>query len=151
MNIYLPTVHGNRNNLRVVEFAYAWWVALGERSRSMQKDDRLMQVAQKHAEFLAKRRGEEVLQSMHFGEGGSTANERVRDGGYDLGGLSLVGNNVESCSSNWGTPTDALEALLLSPSHRMHLLGENGFWRYTVYGIGNAHDYWVVIICPPEG
>ncbi len=154
MKTYLPSLYGNRNNDRVAEFEAAWlWERVGEVTR----DERLMAVAQKHAEYLAQRQVQESMQSpsgirasLHLGEGGSSPNERVRAGGYDLGDMPIVGNNVESCSSNWHSGPDAVAALLRSPSHRMHLLGENGFDSLTVYGIGNAHDFWVILICPPE-
>lgn len=157
-NLFLPSVYGNpalvvepAANEKVVIFAFSWWLALGDRAKAMHRDDRLMAVAGAHAEFLSRRTGETLAQSMHIGLGGSTPNERVRAGGYRLPDhYRQVGNSVESCASNWQGPTYALDRLIASPSHRAHMLGEGGFASHTVYGIGNAKDYWVVITCPPE-
>ncbi len=86
---------------------------------------------------------------------GITANERVREGGFSLPPhYAEVGNNVESLAAGMGAEVDVLGALLSSPAHRAHLMGEGDFYRaQDWYGVGVAQNeastyriYWVILI-----
>lgn len=137
-------------NGAAAHFAALWLGVLGERAKRMRCDARLVEIAQHHADYLIGRVGDELQQSMHYGRGGITPNQRVRDGGYHLPDWHGGGNTVESCVRSSPDAAGALDILLASPSHRLHLMGE-GFWDASVvYGIGQTGTDWVVLICPPE-
>ena len=145
-DLFLPALYVSAAaSERIVQFARLWAEALGERRKLMRRDERLMACAQEHADYLAGR--EDMQVSLHVGASNSTPDARVRAAGYPLPDHWQT-NHVESCSVNHGSAADAVERLLLSPSHRMHLLGENGFQSHKTWGIGNNGPFWVVLICP---
>ena len=131
-------------------FVLSWMAELGEASRGLCIDERLCRAAQKHAEWLHVNR---IRERRHIGEGGSTANERVRAEGYTLPGwYSEVGNQVESVGEEFDAgPQQALANLLASPHHRMHLLRLNDFFAtHTRHGVGESGGYYVVLTAPVE-
>ncbi len=80
----------------------------------------------------------------------------LRDFGYPLpaqyrGGQS---NSVESIAGGIESPQAVWQALIASPAHRPHLLGEGpGFAEQDEFGVAyrrNIHaphvDYWVIVI-----
>jgi hypothetical protein len=133
------------------DFAKLWLQRLGARANVMRVDNRLVLAAQFHAIYLASRQGNELLQSMHVGMNGSYSNDRVLDAGYRLPREYKRGhNNVESCARDAGGPQATLDGLLASPAHHDHLMGVNGFSDRVVWGVGQAGDDYVVLICPEE-
>jgi hypothetical protein len=158
VNVWLPAIYGGQlapapdycgMSIAAVRFVYFWLSALGERRKDMGCDARLVRAAQRHADFLSSR--EDTTPSLHIGENGSSANERVRAEGYRLPDwFREVGNSVESCAVNNGQPQDAVERLLLSPSHRVHLLREGGFSEHRIFGVGVTFPYYVVLSAPAE-
>lgn len=131
-------------------FAALWLALMGERGKQMRCDERLVAVAQAHAEYLINRKGEELAQSMHIGRGGTTPNQRVRQGGYRLPEFHKDGNTVECCLRGSADPPVALEQLLASDKHRPAMMGED-FWEPSIYfGVGQVGTDWVVLVCPPE-
>lgn len=155
MNTYLPSILSDApiqaQAMPIELFVELWMQALGDRAADMRKDGGLMLCARLHAEYLDSRTGDELLQNMHMGYGGSLSNDRVLDAGYCLPSYYERGeNNVESCSRHNGTPSEVLAAFLASPAHHDHLIGVGGFSSHTVYGIGNCQADWVIVICPPE-
>jgi uncharacterized protein YkwD len=150
--LHLPTVKGNPNVIQgqsdnATVFVWAWMQALGDRAAMMREDARLTLCASEHAAYLASR--EDTTPSMHIGRNGSTPDQRVRATGYALP-AHWHENHVESCATHTDGPLAALEMLLESPGHRAHLMGEGGFERHVVYGVGSAKSYYVCLICPPE-
>jgi len=83
-------------------------------------------------------------------------NRMLRESGYPLPDSYLNGlaNNVESIVGGIDAPEAVWQALIDSPDHRPHLLGEGpGFLSQDEFGIAyfrDIHaphvDYWVVII-----
>lgn len=137
-------------NGAAAKFAALWMGLLAERARTMRCDPRLVTVAQNHAAYLSGRVGEEAKQSMHIGSGGTTANQRVRQGGYHLPAWHGDNNTVECCDGHKQEAADALTSLMGSDSHRPALLGQ-GFWEDSVvFGVGSAGGFWVILVCPPE-
>lgn len=131
-------------------FEALWMALLAERAAQMTCDERLVAVAQAHADYLIGRSGSELEQSMHFGRGGSTPNQRVRAGGYRLLDWHGGGNTCECCVRASDDAAQALNILLGSAHHRPVILGE-GFWEASVvYGVGQAGTDWVILVCPPE-
>lgn len=162
MNTWLPHVpnesHATGTAIPCVMQTHAWlmaraWMALlGERAKRMRCDERLVRVAQAHAEYLAGRIGEQLLESMHVGAGGTLSNERVRAGGYRLPSwYPQRGNHVESCARHNDDPATVIAALAAHHGHREHLLGLGGYENHTVYGVGHWEHDWVVLACPEEG
>jgi hypothetical protein len=161
VNTYLPTVHGNPEVIQGQSdnaqlFIDAWMAALGDRASIMRQDSRLTSCAQRHATYLAQRQGEDMQKSMHLGEGGSTANQRVQASGYKIPSFwSLENNNCEACAVHHDGPIEALALLIGSPAHRPLVLGErvsDWFWHHhTVFGIGVTSPFYVLICCVPEG
>lgn len=157
MKTFLVAIHNEQaapagQSDPAAEFVRLWLEALPpERRAIVRRDDRLMACALLHANYLHSRTGAELLQSMHRGVGGSYSNGRVLVCGYRLPPeYRPDANNVESCARDAGGPQAALDGLLASPAHRPHLLGEVGFSDRVVWGIGQAGDDYVVLICPEE-
>lgn len=83
-------------------------------------------------------------------------NQMLRDAGYPLPDIYRDGlaNNVESIAGGIESPDAVWEALLASPAHRAHLLGEGaGFDEQDELGVAYARnlyaphvDYWVIVI-----
>lgn len=144
------TVGGQAQTSKAEEFI-AWWLyRLGNKRAQMRQDDRLMACAQRHAEYLAQRM--DISPSMHIGANGSTANERVRASGYKLPGYFLAkGNNVESCTYSHDPIPETVDDLMASPAHHDHMTVAGWFVGHTVYGVGNADAYYVVVTAPVEG
>lgn len=161
-HLRLPLVIGEGPGLGgmtalAAEFAGLWAARQGHRIPLLRCDARLVAVAQAHAAYLDSRVGEALQVNMHIGAGGSTANQRVRAGGYALLDWHKDGNTCESCGRMYADDkhpelyaAQELAGLLASPEHHDHLMGV-GFWEPSViYGIGQVGGDWVVIICPPE-
>lgn len=160
--VFLPQVLGNATvaaqgehtmSPRAQAFADAWLSLLSpERRTLMRYDSRLAMCAQMHAQYLAQRTGDQLLQSMHIGLLGSYSNWRVVASGYDLPSeYSPFKNNVESCARDSDDPAAVAVRLAGHEPHRSHMLGINGFEDRTVWAVGNAADDWVFLACPPEG
>jgi hypothetical protein len=133
------------------EFVALWLARLGDRAAIMVQDPRHTLAAQLHADWLPTRTPEQMEQSGHIGQGGSTANERLRAQGVILPShYADVGNNVESYGRNHGGPLAALDALLASPAHREHLLGEGWYADQLLYGVGFCEAYYVYMASPPD-
>lgn len=161
MNLYLPDIHGNINvtiegegemNDRAQAFANAWFALLPpERQKLMRYDYRLGAAAQAHAIYLSNRVGDQLLQSMHVGIGGSMPNGRVRAMGYRLPKEYAENkNNVESCARDGRDPATVAVSLANHEPHKSHMLGIDGFSDRTVWGCGSAGFDYVIVICPPE-
>jgi hypothetical protein len=95
----------------------------------------------------------------HVTPEGFGANYLVEAAGYPLPdnwGDDLDANNVESIAAGYETPTSVWNAWMNSAPHRVHLLGQNDFFRsHDRVGIGFASvpgspyvEYWVVITAP---
>lgn len=160
-NVYLPQVYANDAiagqgephlmNAAALAFAVAWLGLLGERRARMRCDSRLVAAAQLHADYLAQRTGDALQMSMHRGEGGSFANERVAASGYRLpANYDAQANNVESCARNGADPATVAITLAAHEGHRQHMLGLGGFEGHVVWGCGAAGDDYVILICPEE-
>lgn len=158
MILRLPLAYGNavtaqgdtRMTPAALAFAEVWLARLGDRAARMVCDDRLVVCAQQHAEFLAERTPAEQRQSMHVGRGGTTPNQRVRMAGYRLLAWHGNKNTVESCTRSWDALAETVDDLMASPSHHDHLWGVGWYAEHTVWGIGAAAEYFVVVICPRE-
>lgn len=165
--VYLPAIHNNAPvagqgapcgmTPRAAEFAHEWMLLLGDRANRMTCHPLLVECAQMHAEFLARR--EDTQPSMHIGEFGTTPNMRVRAAGYRLLGWHLDGNTVESCTRTWENLDDNMDGVVTSlmahEAHHDHLWGIGWYEPSTVYGVGAASEpsgstYFVVDACPPE-
>jgi uncharacterized protein YkwD len=95
-------------------------------------------------------------QLSHVSEDHRGPNQMLREAGYPLPEVYQDGlaNNVESIAGGIESPRAVLDALLASPAHRAHLLGEGpGFREQDEYGIAYARnlyaphvDYWVIVI-----
>lgn len=136
------------------EFIRIWLAWPGNLRTGMQRNDKLMQAAQAHAEELHYRQAVlgEIDTSMHIGLNGSTANERVRRAGYRLSdGYMDVGNQVESVGVCWEGPQRMMEIFATSPTHAAHLLGlHEWFAEQTCYGVGVSGDYFDVLTAHVE-
>lgn len=128
----------------------------GQRRRVLQPHPVLMKVAHERADDMAMRR-----YFSHVNPDGLAANWLVRDAGYALPDhyhKERAANNIESISAGQAQPAAAWRAWLSSPSHRLHVLGENDFFAEQYeYGIGFANIegspfqfYWVLIIAQPK-
>lgn len=143
------------------EFVMLWLNHPEQRRTGVKCDNRLVKAAQAHAEWLAQQRTEGAWQGgfpdLHIGEGGSTANERIRAQGYDLPevGYEERGNQVESISIRNPEVVGVdgiLAALLASEAHRVHLLGDGPFFEgQTRIGVGFAPPVcWVILSAHPD-
>ena len=123
----------------------------------MVEDATLADVAQSRAEDMAARG-----YFSHTNPDGNGANTLLRSAGYVLPSnydQSADGNNVESIAAGQTNPKAAFDALVQSPSHRPHILGEDPYFReQTCYGIGHVYSpgsvyghYWVVLTAPRNG
>ena len=131
-------------------FAELWLRAMGDRGEAMRCNEKLVQAAQNHADYLAERDDNRV--SMHVGRNGSTPNQRVRATGYRLPDAHGDNNTVESACRTPRGPAQALRLLLDSKPHRAHLLREGFFAGHVAFGVGYAGPKWFVIVtAPPEG
>ncbi len=85
----------------------------------------------------------------------TTPNELLRENGFFLpASYSILGNQVESVSGGKKSPAEMFSYFMTSPGHKVHLLGENSFFK-TQHQIGVGYysdinsdhiDYWVVYI-----
>lgn len=168
MNLYLPHIarlgyildplageDKCNMNYTAIEFARAWLRELGDRAYIMRCDERLVRCAQDHAVFLAGR--VDISPSMHIGQGGSYANQRVVEAGYPLPDWELKKNYVESCSFTWKDPGNAAISLMNHDGpHEDHMKGIGSFYsKSTVYGVGaqretGGNTYFVFVACPPQ-
>lgn len=145
-------------NQRSIAFVEAWLSLLGDRAKILHCDERLVQCAQDHASYLNSRTEEEIAalagvsHAMHRSRDGRLSNRRVRDAGYHLPDYYPDDkNSVESCARNDAVPDIAAKQLAEHTEHHDHLYGIGSFFsKQTVYGVGNAGDDWVILICPPE-
>ncbi|MGD8977673.1 MAG: hypothetical protein PVG91_08715 [Gammaproteobacteria bacterium] len=95
-------------------------------------------------------------QLSHVSEDHRGPNQMLRETGYPLPDQYPDGlaNNVESIAGGIESPRAVLDALLASPAHRAHLLGEGpGFDEQDEFGVAYARniqaphvDYWVIVI-----
>jgi len=130
-------------------FVAAWLSLLGERAATMRYDARLAQAAQQQADWLA---ANDFDDDPHVGVGGSTANERVRAAGYRLPQWwPAKGNQVESTTRSWDAPDEAARDLAAHGAHRDHMLAQGWFVQHTVWGVGQAATYYVLVSAPEEG
>ena len=152
MNLYLPLIEGNSCGMNEVakRFVNSWLVLLGDRVSLYHCDDRLVRVAQAHAEWLDQR--EDKSPSMHIGINGSLPNWRVRNGGYSLPSYYPdADNEVESDRfSVTDTPEECAVNLAAHPSHHSHMLGLDYYSEHTVYGVGYYNGYYICLIAPKE-
>lgn len=96
----------------------------------------LSQVAQERAEDMAIRQ-----YNSHTDPDGIGPNYKVEQAGCNLPdfyGNDLDSNNVESIAGGMNSPEASWAALMMSPGHRAHLLGEGGFSEQDQYGFGYA-------------
>lgn len=129
MKIYLPIII---SAMLVVEIAIAFWVLDPNNQRPfMEQHPALMAAAQWKAEYI-----DSTLDISHCTKFGECPNATVeRFGCYT--GYDPKKNYVESLV--WGISDAGLayKALIRSPSHRIHLLGLNDFFKkQTHYGVG---------------
>lgn len=151
--VYIPTIWGSGlyscgMNRQAAHFTYGWLPLLGDRVSRYRCDVRLVQAAQQQAEWLAVNDFEE--DAPHLGEGGSTANQRVRATGYRLLGWHENGNTVESASHSGMTPEETAISLSNHDTHRDHMLSLNWYSDHCVYGTGYANYFYVHLIAPEE-
>ena len=128
-------------------FTSAWLGLYGERAKDMRYDARLAKAAQTQAEWLAVN---DFVEDPHIGANGSTANQRVRAAGYPLPRWYGNGNTVESVTRSWDAPDEAATDLAAHAAHHDHMLSIGWFATHTVYGIGHADTYYVVVTAPSE-
>jgi hypothetical protein len=105
----------------------------GQQRKQMICHPTLVLVAQRHAD--------DMFDRQYFGHcnlDGLCPNKRATNTGYPLPqSYAENGNNIESLAVNQKNADDAWAALLDSPSHRVHVLGEIEFFReQECYGIG---------------
>jgi uncharacterized protein YkwD len=97
----------------------------------------------------------------HTNPDGIGPNLLVREAGYPLPdwyGDSQDANNIESIGGGYSTPEDVWQGWLDSSGHRVHVLGEQGFYAdQESYGIGYYYNpdarfgyYWVFLSAPTE-
>lgn len=97
----------------------------------------------------------------HISPSGFGPNYLVRSANFPLSesySSDLTANNIEAISAGTMTPAKTLKMFLKSSGHRVHLLGENNFYRAQEHiGIGMVEDpsspyryYWVVLIAKAE-
>lgn len=156
---YLPSIASDApiqaQATPVESFVELWMQALGDRAIDMRQDERLMTCAQLHADYLASRTGNALLQSMHLGEGGSTPNERVYYASYRLPDFWLFNGNQVECCVRCGDDREppgreALRLLLASPAHRAMMLREDWYVGHICYGVGFCGSDWTIVACPLE-
>lgn len=97
----------------------------------------------------------------HVSPNGIGPNYLVRSANFPLSerySSDMTANNIETISAGTMTPAKTLKMFLKSSGHRVHLLGENDFYRAQEHiGIGTVEDpsspyryYWVVLIAEAE-
>lgn len=142
-------------NLSPGAAAFFWMLQLDPRQQRphIECDARLVRAAENRA-------------AAQFGDGlshcdilGICANVYVRAAGCVLPDHYAVnGNNVEELGGGTTSPVEMFNALARSPSHRVHLFGENDFFRrQTRVGIALVElpnlrwrYYWAIIITECE-
>lgn len=114
----------------------------------------LAQAAQSHAEDMLHRG-----YFSHTSPEGVWSNKRVRITGYRLvDWFRDDTNNVESIGAGYATVGELWQAWLLSPMHRLHVLGEQSYGIQINVGVGYAAQVgaplfgvtWVLVSAPPE-
>lgn len=157
--IFLPSLHNDEPELEPVilpcgmnpvawEWTQHWLARLGSRAKKMKCNERLVDAAQSHAEWLSKNYSKE--RSMHIGKDGSKANQRARRAGYRLSSQYGDSNTIESASKTSKGPAKSVENLFNSPAHKKHLTGDGWYENSTVYGIGAAGNIYIALVSPPE-
>lgn len=164
--VYLPLIGGTPPtptpvptatpcNLSSGAAAFFWMLQLDPRQQRphIECDARLVRAAENRA-------------AAQFGDGlshcdilGICANVYVRAAGCVLPAHYAVnGNNVEELAGGTSDPVSVFNALARSPSHKVHLFGENDFFRrQTRVGIALVElpnlrwrYYWAIIITECE-
>jgi uncharacterized protein YkwD len=92
-------------------------------------NDRLMQAAQKHAEWMRSRR-----RMSHRGAGFSSPAQRVAAEGYRF---SMVAENIAAGQTS---AQQVMRAWMASRGHRANILGRN-----REIGLGRSGNYWCVV------
>ena len=110
---------------------------------------------QRYAEYRAEDMASRGYLS-HTPPGRHGPNQMLREFGYPLPDQYLGGqsNGVESIAGGIESPQAVWQALLASPTHRPHLLGEGpGFAEQNEFGVAYRKniraphvDYWVIVI-----
>lgn len=93
----------------------------------------------------------------HTTPDGVTPNHACRIGGCGIPGYYSDGNNIESIAAGYATPSATWDAWKNSPAHRVHVLGEDDFFRGQIRcGIGYHYDpstpyfyYWTIWFSHP--
>ncbi|MES2438985.1 MAG: CAP domain-containing protein [Verrucomicrobiota bacterium] len=127
-----------------------------QRRPTMKLDPILCLVARQRAADMA-RRG----YFDHVNPDGHGANYLVRRAGFLLPAeydSSRSGNNIESIGMSTGSPRQIAALWLKSPAHRVHVLGELGFYeQQTAVGVGIVRSsrpphfkYHVFLSAPPN-
>jgi len=113
-------------------------------------DGRLVKAAQRQADWLAANNFDPT--NPHLGEGGITANERVRAEGYRLPEWYPVkGNMVESALHYFHDDVPhALAGLIAHSTHHDHMMCLNWFSDHTVFGMGDAGGFFICVTAPKE-
>lgn len=159
MKMFLPQVanehpitgEGELMSPNTQAFAEAWMKLLGTRANLMAISDKLNRCAFLHAQYLDSRRGDELLQSMHIGRGGSYPNDRVLDIGYRLPrGYKRGVNNVESCARDPRDPATVLTELAAHDTHYEHMHCLGGFSWHIYWGCACVGIDYVALTAPPE-
>lgn len=157
--LFMPSLYGNAEvegqtglpcgmNQQAALFASWWMHYLGERAKLMSCDERLVRAAQKQADWLSLNDFEEG--DPHVGEGGSTANQRVRIEGFPLPEWHKDGNTVESAAHSWDDLPELVADLMAHDTHHDHLWGLKFYKDSVFYGVGVTDTYFVVVSAPKE-
>lgn len=152
---YLPAIANEQpvagQSDDVAEFVRCWLQALGDKAKQMRFDSRLAAAAQRQADWLQAH--DFTPGAPHLGENGITANERVSATGYRLPGWwPAKGNLVESATRSWDVDmAEIVGDLMNHATHYDHMHVINWYAQHTVYGVGVAGTYFVVVTAPPEG
>jgi len=93
----------------------------------------------------------------HTSPDGVTPNQTCRIAACSIPGWYGEGNNIESIAAGYATPGAVWDAWKNSPAHRVHVLGEDDFFRgQTRCGIGYHYDlttpyfhYWTIWFSHP--
>lgn len=112
--------------------------------------------------LAAERRAQSMATNDYFGHvdpAGVWPNAYVREAGCSLPWYYSLTNNSESITAGSPSPQSSKEALARSAGHRIHLFGEDSFFREQDFiGIAMAYNpnsrykwYWSVIIARCEG
>jgi len=108
------------------------------RSSKLIVNDKLMDTAQKHADYMA------LYGMSHSGYNGSSIGDRIIQSGYNY---SSCGENI---AEGYITVESVFDGWMRSPGHKRNILNTN--YKDVGYGIASSNNrvYWCVVFARPR-